>query len=241
MLLTRHQGSSSPILISTYVVLLYLLDNVRVYSFDINPSPQRWSFNRSQKQSSSSIERSSWGVGTQNKEKSRFSFAKRASSLRCSSSTQLSYSSYNNTYPFDESLRGGDYNLSTTNNSMQPTSALLEYTDEELKEDMLDEDLDDFCGLVDEFGCEAFEELLRHEEGNPDIYRLVRMEARAGDTLKNISSREDVQSKMNQVLMQQSQYGMADLYTRYWEKASTERTIPMDGDTVHTFSVAQFK
>lgn len=130
--------------------------------------------------------------------------------------------------------------MSATNNSMQPASALLEYTEEELKEDMLDEDLDDFCGLVDDFGCEAFEDLRRHEEGNSDIYRLVRMEARADDTLKNISSREAVQSKMNQVLKQQSQYGMADLYSRYWEKGSTERTVSIDGDKVHTFSVAQF-
>jgi mRNA deadenylase 3'-5' endonuclease subunit Ccr4 len=214
-----------------------------VYSFAGNPSPPSLSLNRSQQpeQSSFSIELPSWGIGTQKKEKSRFSFAaRRASSLWCASSTQLSYSSYNNTYPLDETLRGGGYNLSTTNNSMQQTSILLEHTEEELKEDMLDEDLDEFCGLVDDFGCEAFEELRRYEEGNPDIYSLVRMEARADDTLKKISSREDVQSKMNQVLKQQSQYGMADLYTRYWEKTSTERTIAINSETVHTFSVAQF-
>jgi hypothetical protein len=244
LLLTRRQrsSSSSSILISTCVVLVYLLDNVRVYSFASDPSPQSWSLNKSKnpEQSSFSIDRSSWGVIIQKKEKSRFSFARRASSLWCSSSTQLSYSSYNNTFPLDESLRGEDSNFSATNNSMQQTSALLEYTQEELMEDMLDNDLDEYCGLVDEFGCEAFEELRRYEEGNPDIYRLVRVEARADDTLKNISSREDVQSKMNQVLKQQSQYGMADLYTRYWEKTSTEKTIPINGDTVHTFSVAQF-
>jgi endonuclease/exonuclease/phosphatase family metal-dependent hydrolase len=108
---------------------------------------------------------------------------------------------------------------------------------------------DDYCELVDTFGCEAFEKLLRKEEtevapGSPpnaQIFQWIRVEAKPDDTLRNIHTVQDVEQKIAEVRNEQSKCGPADLYRRQWDSTGQNSArVVINGGVIHRFSVMQF-
>lgn len=101
---------------------------------------------------------------------------------------------------------------------------------------------DEYCSVMDDFGCEAYEDMAKNLDEK--VYRWIRVEAQADETISGITSREDVMLKIQQVKESQSAYGPSQLYPRKWEdKTNSQSTFPSspNGDTsTASFSVLQF-
>lgn len=106
-------------------------------------------------------------------------------------------------------------------------------------EEMDDQLFDEYCSVMDDFGCEAYEDVAQNLGGKVD--RWIRVEAKPDESIAGITTREDVLRKIDQVRELQSQYGPSDLYPRIWEDKK-DIPVPINGDKANTpsFSVLQF-
>jgi len=109
----------------------------------------------------------------------------------------------------------------------------------------LDLDMDEYCSVLDEFGCVAYEDGdPAPKGGNDKKTRLIRVQAAADECLDGIASREDVWRKIHEVQQAQSEYGRADLYERQWQSETTDQvdinSMKINGDALHSFTVMQF-
>lgn len=92
---------------------------------------------------------------------------------------------------------------------------------------------DDYCSLLDDFGCEAYEEFSKNVDDK--VYRWIRLEtskakANQGYVYDNdrslladvgIHSKADVIRKIDQVRKQQESFGPSQLYPRTWQNRWT--------------------
>lgn len=95
---------------------------------------------------------------------------------------------------------------------------------------------EDFCEVVDEFGCKAFE---MHQVLSDDKEKWVRLQAKPD--VEEAMTREEILEKIQQVLQKQAEYGIADSYEREWKPKGVNGEISsgkVNGDS--TFSVLQF-
>ena len=104
-------------------------------------------------------------------------------------------------------------------------------------------DMDEYCSVLDDFGCVAFEEVDPSPDSKDDKKsRLIRVQAVADECLGDITSKEDVWQKIHEVQRAQSEFGRADLYERHWQ-SEIERDInkmKINGVTKNSFAVMQF-
>lgn len=74
----------------------------------------------------------------------------------------------------------------------------------------------DFVEIVDDFGSKALVSEINGDDGN--IFQFIRLEKEPdSQTLHDISSKERIIQKINQVRDEQKHYGRSDLYGREWE------------------------
>ena len=113
---------------------------------------------------------------------------------------------------------------------------------------------DDYCELVDDFGCEAYEEnsvrVEEEEEHQPQsvsVPRWIRVEAKEDKTLRDIRTLHDVYTMIAQVQQHQSKFGpTAELYPREWIPVTTQNSATATSkeqkpdDNKSTFAVLQF-
>lgn len=97
------------------------------------------------------------------------------------------------------------------------------------------ENLDEYCEVMDEFGCPAIEDYCNGDGG--ESIRCIRLEKELPKDLENIKTVQDVENKIKQVRVLQGKYGRADLIPRHWEYLERE---PINGDRPPGFSIAQF-
>jgi mRNA deadenylase 3'-5' endonuclease subunit Ccr4 len=105
-------------------------------------------------------------------------------------------------------------------------------------------DMDEYCSVMDDFGCIAFEEVdSAIEEYDKKKTRLIRVQASADACLGGISNRDEVWLKIEQVKQIQSEYGRADLYERTWQSQADGdyiNSIPINGEMLRSFTAMQF-
>lgn len=96
-------------------------------------------------------------------------------------------------------------------------------------------DEDEYCEVVDEFGCEAFENLF---EGDGDSdFRWIRVEKKNDPSIKGIRTQQNVFQKIEQVKREQRKEGVSDLYPRIWEpKDALPDDAAVNGDRVNGLS-----
>lgn len=106
-----------------------------------------------------------------------------------------------------------------------------------------DEDplFDEYCSVLDDFGCEAYEDLAKNIDEK--VYRWIRVEAKEDESLADIHSKEDALRKIEEVKSHQGQFGPSQLYPRKWQSQQKKHSSAVNGDTqkaVAAFSVLQF-
>lgn len=104
-------------------------------------------------------------------------------------------------------------------------------------------DMDEYCSVLDEFGCVAFEEGDPSPDSENDKKsRLIRVQAAADECLDGITSREDVWQKIHEVHREQSKFGRADLYERHWQSEieGDINKMKINGEVKKSFTVMQF-
>lgn len=105
-------------------------------------------------------------------------------------------------------------------------------------------DMDEYCSVLDDFGCVAYEEVESVvDEKVEKKTRLIRVQASADDCLGGISSPNEVWQKIDQVKQTQSEYGRVDLYERKWQSeidGEYINSIPINGEMLRSFTVMQF-
>lgn len=79
---------------------------------------------------------------------------------------------------------------------------------------------DEYCSVLDDFGCEAYEDLAKNIDEK--VYRWIRVEAKEDESLADIHSKEDVIRKIDQVREHQEGFGPSQLYNRTWERKSPQ-------------------
>lgn len=127
------------------------------------------------------------------------------------------------------------------NGISRPFGIISSESEVEAGEATEDMELDDeYCSVVDDFGCEAYEEIsLTDGEENNKPRRWVRIEAGPDRSLRNIETQEDVIKKIREVRQEQSKFGRADLYRRPWTPVEDLGLI--NGEAADSaFSVLQF-
>jgi mRNA deadenylase 3'-5' endonuclease subunit Ccr4 len=112
--------------------------------------------------------------------------------------------------------------------------------EEDLVAEQQNNDFDEYCSVLDDFGCEAYEDVARNLDEKVD--RWIRLEAQKDETLNTIETRKDVLTKIEQVRKRQEGYGPSQLYARQWRpKQAVPHGINGDGpQAVASFSVLQF-
>lgn len=142
-----------------------------------------------------------------------------------------------------------DGNEGRSGGRLDSTASAEHVTDPDVEEVL---DMDEYCSVLDDFGCVAYEEVdpvtTKGEDGKKT--RLIRVQAAADDCLGDITSREDVWRKIHEVRQAQSEYGRADLYQRQWLSETGEESdinsMPINGaaaandETKQSFTVMQF-
>ena len=118
-------------------------------------------------------------------------------------------------------------------------------TDMSAEEEMMMEDVDEYCSVLDDFGCIAYEDSEPVMEGEDDKKtRLIRVQADVDDCLDGITSCEDVWRKIHEVQKAQSDFGRSDLYERKWHSETDEESdinsMPINGEAIRSFTVMQF-
>lgn len=98
-------------------------------------------------------------------------------------------------------------------------------------------DDDEYCSVVDEFGCEAFENYVQ-ENDVQDHFRWIRVEKERDPSL-DVDGPADVWAKIKATRDEQAKYGRCDLYPRRWDYTGRE---PINGELYSdkVFSVMQF-
>lgn len=119
----------------------------------------------------------------------------------------------------------------------------------DVNETMSEDDpmFDDYCEIVDDFGCEAFEETFNFElQGgeeviDPQSSRWVRVEAKPDETIGGIRTKKDVFNQIALARQTLASLGPSELYERQWEKFedSTSSDDKVNG-TEHSIRVMQF-
>lgn len=136
-----------------------------------------------------------------------------------------------------------DGNEGRSTGRLDSTASAEHVTDLSTEEDGLN--MDEYCSVLDDFGCVAYEEDSGPTDGEDDEKtRLIRVQAAADDCLDGITSRDDVWRKIHEVQQTQSEYGRAELYQRQWQsetdQGSDTNNMKINGDTKHSFTVMQF-
>lgn len=125
---------------------------------------------------------------------------------------------------------------------LDSTASAEHVTDVNVEEDDLD--MDEYCSVLDDFGCVAYEEGDPTTAGEDDKKtRFIRVQAAADDCIVDVNSREDVWQKIHHVQKEQSKYGRADLYERQWQsdKEGDINNMKINGEAKSsTFTVMQF-
>jgi endonuclease/exonuclease/phosphatase family metal-dependent hydrolase len=137
-----------------------------------------------------------------------------------------------------------------SNDEELPSNDILSAAGEDL--------LDEYCEVMDDFGCSAFEKFSegqRRADGRADDFQWIRLENRVDSCLAEISSKEDVVRRIQEVKLLQGKSGRTDLYSRPWQyrnaqagkKDEDESSLqePVNGASPATyprgsFSVMQF-
>jgi hypothetical protein len=115
---------------------------------------------------------------------------------------------------------------------------------------MVEEDddsmFDDYCDILDEFGCAAFEDMLQvKQQGAEDneeaeTARWVRVEAKADETIFDVHTEEDVFARINDAREAQAKYGPADVYGRHWEYKQSSKAFGIENGGRPKLRVLQF-
>lgn len=106
-----------------------------------------------------------------------------------------------------------------------------------------DEDHDEYCEVVDEFGALAMERFCQTEDETPDVFRWIRFEKQVDPSLRYIRTKEDVLEQIRLVTEEQSKYGNAALFARRWKHLDNDdlNGFAVDGsDENSSFTVLQF-
>lgn len=120
------------------------------------------------------------------------------------------------------------------------TSAMERDDNDEDAMDADDEDDDEFCQIVDAFGCEAFEKFRQSESDNE--LQWIRLEKERDQSILNITNPDDVLRRIEDAKREQGRVGPCALYSRRWHSApeSDEPINGVDRDSERDFSVMQF-
>ena len=104
---------------------------------------------------------------------------------------------------------------------------------------------EDYCEIIDDFGCEAYENIsnleLSSEVNDPISHRWVRVEAKPDEMIRHVNTADDVFNQIAIARERQSKHGPSNLYGRRWEeiKNSSQCDDEMK-KTKHSISVMQF-
>jgi len=102
----------------------------------------------------------------------------------------------------------------------------------------------EYCSVMDDFGCEAFEDLAKNLDEK--VYRWIRVEAKEDETLKDIETKDAILSKIDEVRSEQEKYGESRLYKRRWSGQESVMddlsSLKVNGDNspCFSFSALQF-
>lgn len=105
----------------------------------------------------------------------------------------------------------------------------------------IDDDDDDFCQIVDSFGCEAFERF-RKSESDSEL-QWIRVEKEPDPSILDITNPDDVIRMIEDVKRKQGRMAPCNLYSRRWNSAPPESDEPVNGvdhGSEREFSVMQF-
>jgi mRNA deadenylase 3'-5' endonuclease subunit Ccr4 len=134
----------------------------------------------------------------------------------------------------------------TPTNFVRQTTHCRMSNDNKTREHLLiDEEIDEYCEVVDSFGCQAYESF--HDAS--EKVRWIRLEKQLDDSLTTIHTQQDVWKKVDWAQHEQSKYGNSTLYSRTWQQLTpatnsdntVATTVDATTDTTNTlFRVAQF-
>ena len=105
---------------------------------------------------------------------------------------------------------------------------------------LLGDEEDEYCELVDEFGALAVERFCENGEG--DEFRWIRLEKQPDKSIEKVSTRQDVLKRMHLASKAQAEYGKATLFARRWKhiESGTLNGYAVDGSDSSSFTVCQF-
>jgi hypothetical protein len=217
------------------VLIYHPWQRAKVYSLPVLLS-KSWSLERSKlskPKSSFSIRQSSWGVRVRIR-RLYDSVSPDVHQAWYSCSTQLSILLIIILFLWTR-VCGRNSNFSATNNGMQQAATLLEYTRGTFLETAYSmKTWTRYCGLIGDFG---FRKILKNStirRGNPDIYRW-HSGPDADDTLKILAAGRMCNRKWTKFWSSLiSIRALATISITDIGKASTEDTIPINGDTFYT-------
>ncbi|GKY98219.1 hypothetical protein MPSEU_000779600 [Mayamaea pseudoterrestris] len=143
-------------------------------------------------------------------------------------------------------------------------SKLASSFNEDNLEAFIDDNMDEYCDVVDDFGCAALESLVEVNDDNAgdeqhprEVYQWIRLEQNADPSVRDISDQQNVYDKIEEVKqLQQAKSGLnCNVYARHWQRRqraaarSKDMSLTINGDAINgltpkstntTFTIAQF-